>query len=132
MKVVYQTFLESQQERMPICPPLLIAVDNSPPLPSIYTTGKVQTMIERRTDKREDLMQVVSYAPPPYTPDNVLRGLIKDWSGSGICLIARQPLDEGQEIIVSSVVVPKSKPAVVRWSKDLGNGSYQIGLAVRR
>jgi len=46
--------------------------------------------------------------------------------------MALQPLEEGQEVIVDSIVVPKSKPAVVRWSKDLGNGSYQIGLAVRR
>jgi hypothetical protein len=62
----------------------------------------------------------------------VLRGLIKDWSFSGLCLIAREPIDEGQEITVNSVVVPKSKKAVVKWHKGLGNGTYQIGLAVRR
>ena len=77
-------------------------------------------------------MQVVNYAPSPYTSSTVLRGFIKDWSQSGICLMALQPLEEGQEVIVDSIVVPKSKPAVVRWSKDLGNGSYQIGLAVER
>jgi hypothetical protein len=46
--------------------------------------------------------------------------------------MARQPLEEGQEVIVDSIVVPKSKTAVVRWAKDLGNGAYQIGLEVRR
>ena len=89
-------------------------------------------MMERRTDKREPLMQMVRYAPSPETSDTVLRGMIKDWSGSGICLIAHQPLDESQEILVSSVVVPKSKKAVVRWCEKLGNGTYKIGLEVRR
>jgi hypothetical protein len=89
-------------------------------------------MIERRTDKRETLIQLVRYAPSPQTSDTVLRGLIKDWSFSGLCLIAREPIDEGQEIVVNSIVAPKSKKAVVRWYKKLGNGTYQIGLEVRR
>jgi hypothetical protein len=38
----------------------------------------------------------------------------------------------GPEIIVDSIVVPKSKPVVVRWLKDLGNGAYRMGLEVRR
>jgi hypothetical protein len=59
-----------------------------------------------------------------------LRGLIKDWSYSGLCLIAQQPLEEEQEIIVSSVVVPKSKNAVVRWYKDLGSDTYKIVLEI--
>ncbi len=58
--------------------------------------------------------------------------MIKDWSASGLCLIAHQPLDEGQEIIVSSVVVPKAKKAVVRWYKKFGNGTYKIGLEIQR
>jgi hypothetical protein len=89
-------------------------------------------MTEKRSDKREDLMQVVNYAPSPYSSSTVLRGLIKDWSFSGLCLIAREPIDEGQEIIVNSVVVPKSKNAVVRWFQNLGNGTYKIGLEIRR
>jgi len=89
-------------------------------------------MIERRTDKRETLIQMLRYAPSPQTSDTVLRGLIKDWSFSGLCLIAREPIDEGQEIVVNSIVASKSKKAVVRWYKKLGNGTYQIGLEVRR
>jgi hypothetical protein len=89
-------------------------------------------MTDRRSDKREDLMQVVNYAPSPYSSSAVMRGWIKDWSGSGICLMTLHPLEEGKEVIVDSIVVPKSKPAVVRWTKDLGNGAYQIGLEVRR
>ena len=89
-------------------------------------------MIDRRTDKREDLMQVVNYAPSPYSSSTVMRGWIKDWSGSGICLMTLHPLEENQEVIVDSIVVPKSKTAIVRWSRDLGNGSCIVGLAVRR
>ena len=89
-------------------------------------------MIERRTDKREILMQMVRYAPSPQTSDAVLRGMIKDWSYSGICLIAHEPIEEGQEILISSVVVSKSKKAVVRWHKKLRDGTYQIGLEMRR
>ena len=87
---------------------------------------------ERRAEKRETVIQMVRYAPSPETTDTVLRGMIMDWSYSGLCLIAHQPLEEGQEILVSSVVVPKSKPAVVKWYKSLGNGTYRIGLEVRR
>lgn len=77
-------------------------------------------------------MQMVRYAPSPHTSDTVLRGLIKDWSGSGICLITHEPLVSGQEIIVNSVVVPKSKRAVVKWYQKVGNASYKVGLEFRR
>ena len=89
-------------------------------------------MQERRKDTRETLMQMVRYAPSPETSDAVLRGMIQDWSFSGLCLIAHEPIDEGQEILISSVVMPKSKKAVVKWCERLGNGTYQIGLQVRR
>ena len=84
--------------------------------------------MERRTNRRDDLIQMVRYAPSPDTSDTVLRGLIKDWSQSGICLIARHPLEDGQEIIVNSIVAPSSKRAVVRWQQDIGKATYKIGL----
>ena len=89
-------------------------------------------MIERRTDKREILMQMARYAPSPQTSDTVLRGMIKDWSGSGICLIALQPLDEGQEVIVNSIIAPSSKKATVRWQQTIGKDTYKVGLEFRR
>ena len=85
-------------------------------------------MIEKRTFKRDDLIQMVRYAPSPDTSDNVLRGLIKDWSQSGLCLIAQQALKEGQEIIVNSGIMPYSKKAIVRWHQALGNATYRVGL----
>ena len=89
-------------------------------------------MIEKRTYRRDDLMEIVHYAPPPHTSDDVLRGLIKDYSDSGLCLIAHQAIEEGQEIVVKSVVMPKSKTAVVRWHRDLGNSTFKIGLEFKR
>ena len=77
-------------------------------------------------------MQMVRYAPSPHTSGTVLRGFIKDWSQSGICLIAQQALEDGQEIIVNSVVMPYSKKAVVRWHQEVGNATYKIGLEFRR
>jgi PilZ domain len=82
--------------------------------------------------KREDLMLIVQYAPSPYNSDSILRGLIKDYSNSGLCLIAHQALEKGQELIVNSIIMPYSKKAVVRWYQDLGNAIYKIGLEFRR
>ena len=85
-------------------------------------------MIERRTSRREDLMEVVNYATSPHISTAVFRGWIKDWSQSGICLMTLQPLESGQEIIVNSIVVPSSKKAAVRWQQALGNATYKVGF----
>ena len=77
-------------------------------------------------------MQMVRYAPSPHTSDTVLRGFIKDWSQSGICLIAQQALKEGQEIIVNSVIMPYSKRAIVRWQENIGKDTYKMGLEFSR
>ena len=77
-------------------------------------------------------MQMVRYAPLPDTSDIVLRGLIKDYSNSGLCLIAQQSLEDGQEIVVNSIVVPSSKKAVVRWQQQVGSAAYKVGLEFKR
>jgi hypothetical protein len=83
-------------------------------------------LLEKRTYKRDALMEIVHYAPSLNSSDAVLRGSIKDWSQSGICLIARQPLENGQEIMVDSIVVPSSKKATVRWQQDIGKDACQV------
>ena len=85
-------------------------------------------LLERRTYQRDNLMEIVHYAPSPHTSDTVLKGLIKDYSNSGLCLIAHQALEAGQEIIVKSVVMPSSQRAAVRWHQKVGNASYKVGL----
>jgi c-di-GMP-binding flagellar brake protein YcgR len=88
--------------------------------------------IEKRTYQRNDLMAIVQYAPLPNTSDTVLKGVIKNYSNSGLCLIAQQPLEEGQEIIVNSIVVPSSKRATVRWQQNIDKSAYKVGLEFRR
>jgi len=86
-------------------------------------------MIERWMSRREELMDVVNYLPSADTSATVLRGLIKDRSQSGICLMT---LQQGQEIMVDSIVVPSSKRAVVRWEENVGSAAYKTGLEFKR
>jgi hypothetical protein len=84
-------------------------------------------MIERRRHQRNDLMAVVQYSSSPDT-SHTSRGVIKNYSYSGICLIALQPFREGQELIVNNLAVPSSKKAIVKWQQKISNDSYNIGL----
>jgi len=85
-------------------------------------------MIERRKYQRNDLMAGIQYARSSDTSDNVSRGIIKNYSQSGICLIATQPLVEGQEIVVINLAVSSSKKAIVRWQQKISDDSYNTGL----
>ena len=87
-----------------------------------------RTMIERRKYQRNDLRAFVNYTCSSFTSDTTLRGTIKNYSYSGICLIVSQPLVEGQEIIVKSLGVPSSKRAIVRWQENIGKDAYEVGL----
>jgi energy-converting hydrogenase Eha subunit B len=85
-------------------------------------------MIERRKYQRNDLRAFAHYTCSSDTSDTALRGTIKNYSYSGICLIVSQPLMEGQEIIVKSLGVPSSKRATVRWQENIGKDAYEVGL----
>jgi hypothetical protein len=84
-------------------------------------------MIERRRHQRNDLMAGVQYSSSPDT-FRTSRGIIRNYSSSGICLIATKPLVEGQEIVVINLAVSSSKKAIVRWGQKISNDSYNIGL----
>jgi len=62
----------------------------------------------------------------------LLRGMLKDWSQSGICLIIPQPLEDGQEITVNHIVMPSSKKATVKWQQDIGKAVFKVGLEIKR
>ena len=86
-------------------------------------------MIERRRQKRYDLMAGVQYARSSDTSDSgSRRGLIKNYSQSGVCLITTQPLAEGLEIVVINLAVDSSKKAIVKWQQKISSDSYNIGL----
>jgi energy-converting hydrogenase Eha subunit B len=87
-----------------------------------------RTMIERRKYQRNDLRAFVQYTSSSDTSDTALRGTIKNYSYSGICLIVSQPLAQGQEIILKSTGVPSSKKATVRWQENIGKDVYEVGL----
>jgi hypothetical protein len=89
-------------------------------------------MLERRRCQRDNLMEIVDYVPSPYSSDIILRGLIKDFSHSGICLIAARPLEKGQEIMVDSIIIPYSKKVTVRWQQIIGSATYKVGLEFGR
>ena len=77
-------------------------------------------------------MDVVNYAPLPNTTGSISRGLIQDYSNSGLCLITNPPLDDGQEIIVNHSIMPSSKKAIVRWQQNISEVAYKVGLEFRR
>ena len=85
-------------------------------------------MLERRKDQRNDLTAFVQYTSSSDTSDTALRGTIKNYSHSGICLIVSQPLAEGQEIIVKTMGAPSSRIATVRWQENIRKGAYEVGL----
>jgi c-di-GMP-binding flagellar brake protein YcgR len=85
-------------------------------------------MLERRKYQRNDLMAFVQYTCSSDTSDTTLRGMIKNYSYSGICLIVSQPLAVGQQIIVKIMGVPSSKMATVRWQENIRKDAYEVGL----
>ena len=87
-----------------------------------------RAMIERRKYQRNDLRAFVDYTRSSDTSDTALRGTIKNYSYSGICLIVSQPLAEGQEIIVKRLGVSSSNRAIVRWQENIGKDAYEVGL----
>ncbi|HZV47165.1 MAG TPA: PilZ domain-containing protein [Thermodesulfovibrionales bacterium] len=90
------------------------------------------SMIERRKHQRNDLRAFVHYTFSSDTSDRALRGTIKNFSYSGMCLIVSQPLAEGQEIIVRSMAIASSKRAIVRWQENIGKDVYEVGLEYMR
>ena len=89
-------------------------------------------MLERRKYQRNDLKAFVQYTSSSDTSDIALRGTMKNYSYSGICLVVSQPLVEGQEIIMKSMGIPSSKRATVRWQENIGKDAYEVGLEYTR
>ncbi len=85
-------------------------------------------MTERRKQQRSDLMAGVQYARSSNPSGIITRGVIRNYSNDGICLIASHPLMEGVEIIIKSLVDNSSKKAIVRWQQQIDNDSYNVGL----
>jgi c-di-GMP-binding flagellar brake protein YcgR len=83
---------------------------------------------ERRKYQRYDLMEFIQYTCPSEASDTALKGMIKNYSYHGICLIISQPLAVGQKIIVKTMGAPSSRIATVRWQENIRRGAYEVGL----
>jgi hypothetical protein len=82
----------------------------------------------KRKYSRCDFSQIIAYSLLPRIDDNVLTGLLSDFSYSGLCIITHHPVQEGQEILVQSSLMSNSITAVVRWCNHLDNSTYKVGL----
>jgi hypothetical protein len=71
---------------------------------------------------------IIYYSLPTYTSEKALTALMKDYSHSGLCMITRQLLEEGQEILINGGLFENALPAVVRWSKSDGDATFKVGL----
>jgi hypothetical protein len=85
-------------------------------------------MLKKRRHERDNSPEIIHYAPSPYSPDEVLKGMMKYFSYSGLCIITHQALEAGQEIVVKNIITANARAAIVRWYQDLGNDTYKIVL----
>ena len=83
--------------------------------------------IEKRSEPRRKY-----YMPIRFTlkgqEDEVFRGAVNNISMSGIGMFSFQPLSEGQEIVVKSILPGKHIAYAVRWSRQLEEDFYEAGL----
>jgi hypothetical protein len=86
----------------------------------------------KRKHSRYDLSQIIMYSLSPHIEGNVLRGLLHNFSYSGLCMITQHPLQEGQEILLQSSPMSNSINAVVRWCSNTGSSTYRAGLELKR
>jgi len=85
----------------------------------------------KRKYSRCDFSQIIVYSLPPHIDNKVSTGLLHDFSYSGLCIITKHLLHEGQEILVESILTSNSITGVVRWCSDTGNSTYKVGLAFK-
>ena len=91
-----------------------------------------RNMLERRKHQRDDLMEVLNCAPLPNNSGSIFRGLIQDYSNSGLCLITNRAIEKGQEIIVNHRIMPSSKRATVKWQQNISEVAYKVGIEFKR
>lgn len=84
--------------------------------------------IERRSHIRYDIQQEIQYANPD-TLEEILTGIIVNFSQSGICLYVFRPVKLGQEIAIRYGHQYHRKGVIVwcnKWAEALD--IYKVGL----
>ena len=87
---------------------------------------------EKRLSERKTLIELIQYIPYPLTSDKFLAGLMQNFNSTGLCMITSVPLEEGQEILLKSILAPNRITAVVRWYEQVANGAFKIGLQFKQ
>jgi hypothetical protein len=75
---------------------------------------------------------IIEYTLTSHNTDTVSTGLLYDFSSEGLCVMTHHPLEEGQEIIIKSMLTHESIHAVVRWCCETGNTVYKVGMALKK
>lgn len=86
----------------------------------------------QRKNSRYDFSQLIEYSLHSYPTDKALKGIIHDFSHSGLSMITNYPLSEGEEIIIKSILTDDSHSAIVRWTIRLGDNTIKVGLEFKK
>ena len=86
----------------------------------------------KRKYERCAFPQIIKYSISSYIDGKTSTALLHDFSYSGLCIITRDPLQNGQEILVKTGLMNNSVTAVVRWCLNVGTSSYKVGLEIRQ
>jgi hypothetical protein len=84
--------------------------------------------IERRKYSRDHVVHPVEYIIASFTQEQPYDGVVENLSQSGLCLITKRSLIQGEEITILNNSSLSSKVASVRWSQNLHNLYYRVGL----
>ena len=84
---------------------------------------------DRRRHKREYVASAMECALNDHpTQNETFDCIVADISESGVCLLAANPLEYGQEITMMDHIFPAPRTAVVRWSTKQNGLYYKAGL----
>lgn len=84
--------------------------------------------IERRKHSRNHVVHPVEYVVGSFTQAQPHDGVVENLSQSGICLITKRSLVQGEEISIINNSSLSSKVASVRWSQNFHSLYYRVGL----
>jgi hypothetical protein len=84
---------------------------------------------DRRRHKREYITQAMECVLNDHSSQKEkFDCIVADISESGVCLIAADPLEHGQEIKMINHIFPSPRTAVVRWIMEHYGLYYRAGL----
>ncbi len=83
---------------------------------------------ELRRHQRCNYLGTVHYCLDHCRDGRVLIGSGIDISESGMSMFSSHPLKKGQDVIIRSKLSVPHQKAVVRWTRELGEDWYQVGL----